>query len=221
MFTNRKIILIILLLIIGSAAAYFLLVVIPRKMAEQTYDGARRLGKDLQQALQFTPEVRVNNVVILQQQTKILELATLSQRLQHTHTWSHTRLGSTKQIKITGSFVVKAGFDLKEKVSVTLSEGHATLAFPNARLLSLELQPDVVFEDENGMWNWIDEQDRSDAINAFTGDARRIVSQGEYIRDANRSLEQQMTAVLRNHVDSFDLTIGSEQHHWERPATGD
>jgi len=77
MLSNRKLILIIVLMVVATVAAYLLLVVIPRRMAEQTYDGARKRGHDWKEALQFTPEVRVDHVIILEQQSEIMELATL------------------------------------------------------------------------------------------------------------------------------------------------
>ena len=63
MFSSRKIILYVVLLIAICVSAYVLLVVIPSRMAEQTYNGARKIGQDIREAFQFTPEVKVNNTV--------------------------------------------------------------------------------------------------------------------------------------------------------------
>ena len=216
MFSNRKIVLITLLIVVGTLAVYFLLVFIPRKLAEQTYEGARVLGKDLQEALHFTPEIRVNNVVILQQQSDILELATVSQRISHTYQWTHTRLGSTKKIDIQGSFIVKAGFDMNEAFAITLKDGKATVTMPAPRILSLELQPDVIFKDENGFWNWIDEADRSSAINAFTKDANRIASDTRIQDDATQSLRESLSRILQGHVDAYEMQIGNQQFNWSK-----
>src|SRR6187431_2788363 len=112
MFSSRKLILWIVLLITLCVAAYVLLVYLPRRMAEQAYEGARQIGHDISEVFKFTPEVRVNNTVVLQQQTPILELATLSQKFKHEYAWTNTWLNSTKKIKITGTFEAKAGFDL-------------------------------------------------------------------------------------------------------------
>src|SRR5687768_12790010 len=112
MFSNRKIILIILLLITISVTSYFLFVVIPARAVRQSYEGAKEIGRDIKELFQFTPEVSVNNTVVLEQQTPILELATLSQTFRHEYEWTNTWLNSTKKIKITGTMEAKAGFDL-------------------------------------------------------------------------------------------------------------
>jgi len=83
MFSNRKILLVIILLITASVAGYVILVVIPTQLAQRTYDGAKQIGKDIGDALQFSPEISVNNTIIVQQQASILELATLSQKFQY------------------------------------------------------------------------------------------------------------------------------------------
>jgi hypothetical protein len=68
----------------------------------------------------------VNNTVVLQQQTPILELATLSQNFRHEYEWTNTRLGSTKKIKIKGSFEAKAGFDLNKRFALEITEDKAS-----------------------------------------------------------------------------------------------
>ena len=98
MFTNRKLVLLIVLLVTLSIAAYTLLVFIPSRLAQQSYEGAKQIGRDIAKAFNVTPEITVNNTVVLQQQTPILELATLSQKFQHHYDWTNTWLGSTKKL---------------------------------------------------------------------------------------------------------------------------
>ncbi len=115
MFSTRKIILTLVLLAAISVTAYVLLVFIPRRALEQTYEGARKIGRDIREAFQFSPEIKVDNVIVLQQQRDILELATVAQQFQHRYTWTNTRLYSTKKIIINGYFEAKAGFDLNDR----------------------------------------------------------------------------------------------------------
>lgn len=208
MFSNRKIILIIILLVTGSIAAYVLLVIIPRHLAEQTYDGARQIGRDLKEVFQFNPQIKVNQVVVLQQQSDVHELATLSQKFQHRYTWRNTLMHSTKEIKVTGTFDAKAGFDLKEKFTITIEDGKALVVFPEPKLLSIEMLGDLEFKDENGIWNWINEEDRSTAINAFTRDAKRYATSADFINDASKKLEASLIPILKNHVKEITITIG-------------
>jgi hypothetical protein len=199
MFNNRKLVLISLFLVVVSTTVYVLFVYIPRKVAEQTYDGARQVGQDIARAFQVTPEITVNNTVVLQQQSSIMELATLSQKFQHQYDWTNRWLGSTKKIHIVGTFEAKAGFDLNERFSVSIRNGKATVTLPRPKLLSIEPSGDVKFTDESGVWNWVDHNDRSKALNAFSRDARRYAQQGRFIEDARASMETRLRQILLSH----------------------
>jgi hypothetical protein len=199
MFSNRKIVLVIVLLITLSITAYVLIVVIPTRLARRSYEGARQIGHDISKIFQVTPEVTVKNTVVLEQQTPIMELATLSQTFQHRYEWTNTWLGSTKKIKMTGSFQAKAGFDLSNKFSLEINDDVAVVTLPGPKLLSLESMDDVTFEDENGFINWVNMDDRSKAVNAFTSDAKRYAQEAAFVARAQEEMEKKMTEILRLH----------------------
>lgn len=205
MVTNRKLILIIALLITLSVTAYVLVVVVPSQLAQRSYDGAKQIGRDISKAFQFTPEIRVNNTVVLQQQTPILELATLTQTFQHRYEWTNTWLGSTKKITITGSFVAKAGFDLNEKFTIQISDKNAMVTLPKSQLLSIESMNDVSFEDANGIINWVRMEDRSKALNAFTADAKKFAEQASFIPQAQAAMENRLTEILQLHGKAVEI----------------
>ncbi|HEY9008267.1 MAG TPA: DUF4230 domain-containing protein [Ohtaekwangia sp.] len=199
MFSNRKIILIIVLLITLSITAYVLIVYIPTKVAQRSYEGAKQIGRDFKEAFQFTPEVTVNNTVVLQQQTPILELATISQKFQHQYIWNSTWLKSTKKITVTGTFEAKAGFDLNQKFSIRINDDKAIVTLPHPQLLSIESLRDVKSKDENGLWNWVNPEDRSNAMNAFITDARRYAEQAEFVKQAQQSFEAKIKEIMKLH----------------------
>ncbi len=199
MFSNRKIILIILLLVTLSITAYVLIVYIPTQVAQRSYEGAKQLGRDFKEAFQFTPEVTVNNTVVLQQQTPILELATISQKFQHNYAWTNTWLKSTKTITITGTFEAKAGFDLNQKFTININEENATVILPHPKLLSLESMGDIKFKDEHGWWNPIKSEDRTAAINAFNNDAKRYAAEADFVRDAQQAFETKIREIMKAH----------------------
>jgi hypothetical protein len=199
MFSNRKIVLVIVLLITLSITAYVLIVVIPTRLARRSYEGARQIGHDISKIFQVTPEVTVKNTVVLEQQTPIMELATLSQTFQHRYEWTNTWLGSTKKIKMTGSFQAKAGFDLSNKFSLEINDDVVVVTLPGPKLLSLESMDDVTFEDENGFINWVNMDDRSKAVNAFTSDAKRYAQEAAFVARAQEEMEKKMTEILRLH----------------------
>jgi Protein of unknown function (DUF4230) len=199
MFSNRKIILIIVLLATLSISAYIVIVYIPSALARKSYDGAKEIGRDIRDLFHFTPEVKVNNTVVLQQQTPVLELATLSQTFQHRHEWINTWMKSTKKITITGTMEAKAGFDLNKKFMIDINDDHAVVTLPHPRLLSLEPKDDIVFQDEHGIWNWVNADDRSKAINAFTSSAREYAASAAFVQDAQKQLVDKLTQILQAH----------------------
>jgi len=199
MFSNKKIFLVIILLAMVSFTAYVIVVVIPARLAEKSYDGAKQIGRDIAKAFQFTPEITVNNTVVLQQQTPILELATIKQQFQHQYSWTNTWAGSTKKIDIQGVFESKAGFDLNKKFSIHINNDKAIVILPPPQVLSVELIGDIKFNDEHGVWNWVNEQDRAHAIEAFQRDARKFAAQANFIQQAKVTMEEKLRSILKSH----------------------
>jgi hypothetical protein len=198
---TRYLRLFIFVLIAGTIAAYILLVIIPR----QTYETARTIGHDFSRAFQFTPEVIVKNTIVLNQQTSVLELATLSQNFQHRYTWTNTWMNSTKQIEITGTFDAKCGFDLQKKFSIRVEGKRAIVYLPEPRVLSVESRGDITFRDENGIWNWLDEEDRATATNAYITDARRYAEEAPFLQDARVNAEEKIRALLKPYADEVEF----------------
>jgi hypothetical protein len=209
MFTDRKLFLLIISSIVISITAYVMLVFIPSKIAEKSYEGAKQIGEDIAKAFQVTPEITVNNTVVLQQQSAILELATVSQKFQHQYDWTNTWLGSTKKIHIVGTFEAKAGFDLNKRFSIEINDSKAIVTLPSPQLLSVESQGDVRFTDENGVWNWVDAVDRSKAMNAFTSDAKRYGTQAKFIADAKNEVEKKLREILAFHEKDIEIHYNS------------
>jgi hypothetical protein len=214
--TSRKIILYIILLITFAVAAYVVLVVVPTRLAQRTYEGAKQIGKDIGEAFNVTPEITVNNTVVIQQQSPVFELATLSQKFQHQYRWTNTWLGSTKQIKITGSFDAKVGFDLDKRFAIEINEKKAVVTLPPPRVLSLESMGDILFEDEHGVWNWVNTDDRSKAINAFQSDARRYADAADFVPQAKTEAEKKITAILKNYVEVVEFRYATESVRIEK-----
>jgi hypothetical protein len=194
---SRNLKLLIALIIVGTIAAYVVLVAIPSQLAKRSYEAAKTLGEDFKNAFQFTPEITVNNTVVLNQQTPVLELAVLAQNFEHRYEWTNTWLNSTKQITITGTFEAKAGFDLNQKFSILLKDDQAIVSLPEPRILSVESQGDISYRDEDGIWNWINQDDRTKATNAFIQDARNYATQAEFVRDAKFQMEERLRVLLQ------------------------
>jgi hypothetical protein len=201
----RKIFAFILLIITICVAAYVLVVFIPSAIAKRTYDGAKQIGQDISDLFHFTPEITVNNTVVLQQQASILELATVQQTFRHEYHWENEWLGSTKKIRITGTLDAKAGFDLRKKFRIDVTDDHARIYLPSPQILSVEPSGDYRFEDEHGVWNWVNAEDRSKALSDYHQSARRYADQAAFINDAKLKLEQQLGEILSRHGKSVEF----------------
>jgi frataxin-like iron-binding protein CyaY len=193
---GRNLKLIIALIIVGTITAYIVLVTIPTILAKRSYEAAKTLGEDFSKAFQFTPQITINNTIVLNQQTPIQEFAVLSQNFEHRYRWTNDWLKSKKQIDISGTFEAKAGFNLDKTVSITLTDDRAVVHLPQPSILSVESQGDIVYRDEDGFWNWINPEDRSKATNAFLKDARRFSEQASFVQDAKINVEEKLRKVL-------------------------
>ncbi len=204
---SRNLKLLIALVIVATVALYVVFVTIPSELARRSYDGARALGEDIRKAMQFTPEVRVNNTIVVNQQTTAFELSVLRQNFQHRYTWENSWLGSTKKIFIEGTFNAAVGFDLHEKFSITLRDGKAHVVLAEPRILSVESSGDISYRDEQGVWNWVNTNDRTRATNAFIVDARRHAERAAFVNDANREMEKRLRDLLAPYADEVEVTF--------------
>ena len=198
---SRNLKLLILLVIVATLSSYVIFVTIPSRLAQRSYDGAKQLGEDIRKAFQFTPEIKVNNTIVLHQQASVLELSVLSQRFEHRYVWENSWLGSTKKIYIAGTFTAKVGFDLRRQFTITLRNDKAYVSLPQPRTLSVESMGDISYRDEQGIWNWVDTEDRTRATNAFIADARRYANRGAFVQDARQRMESQLKALLKPHAE--------------------
>lgn len=199
MYRHARIILYIVLVAVITVSAYILFVVIPSRLAENTYSGARRIADDIRKAFQLTPEVTVNNSVIIEQETEILELALVAQKYRHNYNWTNQWMGSKKTITVSGSFEAKAGFDLQKRFVLEINDNIATVKLPRASLLSVEVLNDIQYRDEGGVWNWVNDEERSKALNAFTQNARQFADRPDFKQKAEKELERRLTEIMKGH----------------------
>ena len=115
----------------------------------------------------------VNNRVYLEQTTTVAELAVLARQIEVEHEMVHTWAGSSKRIKLHGTYLVKAGFDLRKKFAVNVRPDEILIELPHAQILSVEQQELEVLTLENGLWNRISPDDIQTQIAALPAQARQ------------------------------------------------
>ncbi|MBV9010014.1 MAG: DUF4230 domain-containing protein [Verrucomicrobia bacterium] len=156
---------------------------LPGRAARTTAEQMERVGRDVRDAVvdiaRLQPRVTINNRVYFEQTSPIAELALVSQRLEVEHEFSHTWAGSTKRLKLHGTFTARAGFDLRQEFSVNVQPQKTIVRLPHAQILGVQQEMIDVLVFENGYWNPIsgaDVQAELAALNRLANEQARATS---------------------------------------------
>lgn len=172
----------------------------PMRAAGQASAELERIGRKARDAFveiaRLQPRVTINDRVYFERTTGVTELALVSRKTEVEHEFMHTWAGSTKRIKLHGTFDVKAGFDLHENFSVDVREKEIVVQMPPARILSVEQTEMDVLAFENGLWNKISSEDVQNEMAALPKLAREKAQQSGLPAEAEVALRQQLEARL-------------------------
>lgn len=188
--------------LVAGAVTLLIVLVLFWRMSMQVTDGARRLADSVattfREALNFTPEIRVQNVVLIAANTPVLELVTLKRDALVRHTWTHTWLHSTKTLELEATFTARAGFDLGRQFSVEIdpTTGALLANFPPPRLLSLSMSNLRILRDDDGFWNKLTAEDREHAIHELEERARQQFAETNLLPAARNAADEQIKALL-------------------------
>lgn len=168
----------------------------PARTAHQAGDEVERVARGLRDAFveigHLRPRITVNNRVYVERTTPTAELAVLTRQIEVEHEMLHTWAGSTKRVKLHGTFAAKAGFDLRQNVSVTATDGEITVTIPHATILGVEQQRVDVLAMENGFWNRVSAEDMEAEIAMLPELARQRAAETGLVAEAERSLKDQL-----------------------------
>jgi hypothetical protein len=168
----------------------------PARTAQQSTAGLERLGKDLRAAFidiaHLQPRITINNRVYMEQTMPVSELIVLSRRIEVEHELLHTWVGSSKRVKLHGTFNVKAGFDLRQNLSIDIRPNEIIVQLPPAQILGIqEVQMDVLAF-ENGFWNRISGEDVQNELSILPQLAREKAVESNLPAEAERTLQRQL-----------------------------
>jgi Protein of unknown function (DUF4230) len=168
----------------------------PMRTAQQSSVELEKLGRDVRDAFvdlaQVQPRVTINNRVYFEKTTALAELAVLSRATEVEHEFEHTWVGSTKRVKLHGTFNVKVGFDLRDNVTVDVREDEIAVQIPHAKILDVEQENLDVLEYENGLWNKISAEDLQNELAALPKLAREKAEQANLTGEAEAALQKQL-----------------------------
>ncbi|MDA1183659.1 MAG: DUF4230 domain-containing protein [Acidobacteria bacterium] len=180
------------LLVAGSVAAlYVVLVKAPTDLASATAEGI----KDL---FQVTPQVTINQTVVIEQNSPILEVATVSRDMSVDHRWTSAWMGSTKTLELRGTFTAKAGFNLQEPFDIDITRYPLSIdaSLPQPAILSLEMRDMEILRDVDGWWNRVTAQDRESAIRALSAAAREQSERSGILEEVAQSAEARVRELV-------------------------
>ena len=168
----------------------------PARTARQSTAELEKLGKDLRTAFidiaHLQPRITINNRVYMEQTTPVSELVVLSRRIEVEHEFLHTWIGSSKRVKLHATFTVKAGFDLRQNLSVDIRPGEIIIQLPHAQILGIEQNQVDVLAFENGLWNRISGEDVQSELSILPQLAREKAAESGLPAEAERALQRQL-----------------------------
>jgi hypothetical protein len=168
----------------------------PARTAKQSTAELERVGRELRDAFvevaQLQPRITINNRVYLEKTTATAQLAILSRQIEVEHELLHTWAGSTKRVKLHGTFTAKAGFDLQQDVAVDLRPDEITIRLPRASILGLEQTQTEVLALENGLWNRISAADLENELATLPDLARQKAAESGILAEAETTMQKQL-----------------------------
>ena len=168
----------------------------PTRTARQSTAELERLGKNLRAAFidiaHLQPRITINDRVYMEQTTPVSELVVLSRRIEVGHELLHTWVGSSKRVKLHGTFIAKAGFDLRKGLSIDIRPDEIIVQLPRAQILGVEQQQVDVLAFENGLWNRISGQDVESELSVLPELAWKKAAETELPAEAEKTLQKQL-----------------------------
>ena len=168
----------------------------PARTARQSTAELERLGKNLRAAFvdiaHLQPRITINDRVYMEQTTPVSELVVLSRRIEVEHELLHTWVGSSKRVKLHGTFIAKAGFDLRKGLSIDIRPNEIMVQLPHAQILGVEQQQVDVLAFENGLWNRISGQDVQSELSALPALASKKAAESGLSAEAEENLQKQL-----------------------------
>jgi hypothetical protein len=173
----------------------------PARTARQSSAELERLGKDLRAAFidiaHLQPRITINDRVYMEQTRPVSELVVLSRRIEVEHELLHTWVGSSKRVKLHGTFNAKAGFDLQQNLSIDIRPKEIIVQLPHARILGVEQEQVDVLAFENGLWNRISGEDLQSELSMLPQLAWKKAAEAGLPAEAERRLKRELEERLR------------------------
>jgi hypothetical protein len=165
---------------------------------------ATKISRAFAEIGHLQPKITIRDRVFFEQTKAVLELAVISRETQVEHDMEHEWLGSKKRIRLRGSYVVRAGFDLTQPFSVRVDGRKIETDLPPPKILSIDAKDTEVLVFENGLWNKIGAEELENELRALPVLARQKASQAGLQKEA---LEAFTVRIRDKFAPDYDVTI--------------
>jgi hypothetical protein len=168
----------------------------PMRTTHEGIGETERVARDVKNAFvsiaHLQPRITVNNRVYVEQTTPTSELVLVSRQIEVEHEFVHTWMGSSKRVKLHGTFIAKGGFDLRQNVIVDLRPTAILIHLTHAQVLDVIQDSVEVLAFENGFWNPISAADVQNELSILPQLARQKAAETDLPAEAERSIQQQL-----------------------------
>ena len=192
------------LLLLAIIAVYVILVIIPNNAIKESTQLAGKISNKLGALFNTTPVLNVQAEYISIETKDIAEFATVERIVVAEYSYTHQWLKSRKSIKLKGKYKVKGGFNLRNgfAVEILLSETPIKVKakLPEPEILSIE-QMDISVQEDNGIWNKINDSDRNFALNNLKNVAYAQLLRSDFLEEVQKTSQQRVTDVILNQLE--------------------
>ena len=159
---------------------------------------AESIAAGFEKALNFTPQISVDSLVVVAANSPVLELVTLQKQALVRGRWTHTWLYSTKNVELEAVFTARAGFDLSDPIRINIDPRTRFVAadLPAPKLLSLGMGDVRVLQDEDGLWNKLTAKDREEAFRSLEEKARELFAKSNLLPEARIEGEKRIRQLI-------------------------
>ena len=167
---------------------------LPGEAGGEVARAAGAMARVVKEALTIEPKVVVSSTVIHEGAKGAFEVALAEQQMTHDLRYETTWLGSTKVLHARGRFTVKAGYNLADGQWFVEQkpDGNWLVNLPDPVVLSCELKEITMVEDDDGMWNKLSKEDRSQAHQQLLSEARAKAANKELFERVETELGRRL-----------------------------
>jgi hypothetical protein len=164
--------------------------------------------------LQVQPKITIQSRVIQTQTAPIAELAVVTREElislgfdEHKELWSYTVPLTEKKLTVSGTYRIKAGYDLREPFSVAIDPAtrRITATLPPAKILSVEQVGDLSFRGEDSLLDRLSDEERAKAVNDLAAMARSAAESSTLRQDADSQVRTRLQDLLARNGENVEI----------------